>query len=108
MQNIARAGKYVLFFGAGASKPFGIPDMRELTDHVGRSLDREADPAERELWHVVVSSLPQKEHRRSNLEVPFLDIIAGSLLTFCRLFPTVSFPLSPDLLYHIPGPHQAT
>ncbi len=40
MQCRSRAGKYVLFLGAGASKPFGSPDMAELfatCDHAVRT-----------------------------------------------------------------------
>lgn len=131
MQSLSRAGKYVLFLGAGASKPFGTPDMAELfgaCDHAVRAYSstkqhEDWEHGECRLWQAVCRQVePHYDEdlasslqtglqtwkfghgRTGDLEaiLRVLDVLSSE--AFPDAFRAVGWPPPTDIPTHYPDP----
>jgi len=95
MQDISRAGKYVLFLGAGASNAFGTPDMAKLfdaCDHAVRThsvQDKGGDWRREEcaLWQVLTEQDETRDLEAilRSLEVLSAEAFPGAFSAACSL-----------------------
>ena len=83
MQDLSRAGKYVLFLGAGASKPFGTPDMAELSGACDRAVRTYSATKQHKDWEREECRLWQAVCRQ--VEPHYDEDLASSLRTRCQI-----------------------
>lgn len=68
------ASRTVLFFGAGASEPFGIPTMKQFVTDFERILNDSGTEDEREMYDNIKGNLEEQLHRQIDLEAVFTVI----------------------------------